>query len=222
MIVKDFFYSYFAPKLWWAQYFNGQVKRTEFIASCLREIAFTNVIETGTFMGNSSIALASLSNCKVHTVEVNQKYFNSAEKRIKLHHEGLNIQQYLGSSEQVLEGILRTMSPQFDTLFLYLDAHWGKHLPLNSEISILNSWGGKFIALIDDFQILDDNGYGFDKYENFVIGKDLVPLTKSTKLFRLAAPSSLETGSKRGTGIVIHVDLFERFSPSLSSMVLEI
>jgi hypothetical protein len=105
---------------------------------------------------------------------------------------------------------------------LYLDAHWGNDLPLFSEIEALNNWGGKFVAVIDDFQIVEDPGYGFDQYGDQIVGKNAIPLTQKTKLYRLAAPSRSETGSKRGTGIVIHNELLRDFSRNLALKISEI
>lgn len=225
LFLKDYFFTHIALKLvgrmWWTQHFNGQVKRFEFISRCLSEGQFTDVIETGTFLGNSTIALASLSESKVHSIEINPRFYRAAKKRFSSNYGDFNIQIYQGSSDVVLRQILTDLNPNEAVLFLYIDAHWGTNLPLFSEIEALNSWGGKFIAVIDDFQIPSDSGYGFDHYGDQVIGKTLIPTTSKTRVYRLTAPSFLETGSRRGTGIVIHDDLSRSFSENLMSRVSE-
>ena len=226
LILKDCFFTHFAiriaGRLWWTQHFNGQVKRFDFISACLSEGRFTDVIETGTFLGNSTIALASLSESRIHSIEINPRFFRVAKERIDSNYEHLDIKLYQGSSDVVLRQILDELNPDQAVLFLYLDAHWGNKLPLFSEIEALNRWGGKFIAVIDDFEILEDSGYGFDQYGDQVVGRSLIPLTKQTRLYRLRAPSFQETGSRRGTGIVINNDLSGSFSKNLMSKILEI
>jgi hypothetical protein len=54
------------------------------------------------------------------------------------------------------------------TCFFYLDAHWGKDCPIRKEISLIASHWGKFIILIDDFQVPGDKGYGYDRYGSFI------------------------------------------------------
>jgi hypothetical protein len=226
MKVKDILYTRFAhvilSRFWWNQYFNGQIKRSEFISSCLRQNEFTDIIETGTFLGSSTIALAALSESRVHSIEINSRFIESAKTRITREYPNLDINLYHGSSANVLEQILSAMDPRKQILFLYLDAHWGENLPLISEIEALNRWGGKFVALIDDFQITGDAGYGYDVYSGHAVGPDLVPLTNKTHLYRLRAESSFETGAKRGSGIVIHEELLKNFSQDLLSLICEI
>ena len=217
--LKDLFFTKIAPRIvermWWTQHFNGQVKRFDFIAACFRDIEFTDVIETGTFLGNSTIALACLSESTVHSIEINPRFFQAAKERIEANYSHLEIRLYRGTSSTILPTILDDLDPEIKIIFLYLDAHWGEDLPLFSEIEALNDWGGKFIALIDDFQIINDPGYGYDKYGDRVIGKSLIPLVEHTKLYELKANSAFETGSRRGTGILIHDDLIKEFSNDL-------
>ena len=49
------------------------------------------------------------------------------------------------------------------TLF-YLDAHWHEYLPLRDELEIALGQFANAVVLIDDFQVPDDPGYGFDDY----------------------------------------------------------
>jgi hypothetical protein len=61
---------------------------------------------------------------------------------------------------------LLSTSPEIiqNECFIYLDAHWGKDLPLREEISIIASRWEKFIIMIDDFKVPDDDGYKHDRY----------------------------------------------------------
>ena len=209
-------------RLWWTQFFNGQVKRFEFIAACMREVKFNHVIETGTFLGSSTIALASLSGCKTHSIELDSKNLSYARERIASDYANLDIVLYEGDSQEVLPEILKNCDPQTDSVFLYLDAHWTDDLPLSSEIQALNNWGGRFLAVIDDFKIDQDEGYAFDKYGAVEVGKESIPLNEFTTLYTLAAHSSTETGARRGTGIVIHNSLKSEFSSVIDIMIREL
>ena len=49
------------------------------------------------------------------------------------------------------------------TLF-YLDAHWGKRLPLADEMRVVAGAFPRCVIAIDDFMVPDDPGYAFDDY----------------------------------------------------------
>jgi hypothetical protein len=50
------------------------------------------------------------------------------------------------------------------TTLFYLDAHWGKRLPLAEEVTVITRAFPASMMLIDDFKVADDPGYGFDDY----------------------------------------------------------
>ena len=208
--------------LWFTQYFNGQVKRTEFITIALRQIPFSKIIETGTYLGNSTIALSCLTNAEVHTIEVNKKYFEFSSMRINRDYSDREIHLHLGDSKIILNSLVSKLNVETEILFLYLDAHWDTNLPLFSEVETLNDWGGKFLAVIDDFRIPDDVGYGYDSYGTQVVGIESLPKLKNSKIFTLTARSTSESGSKRGTGIIIHNDLIAAYSDIFTPLIREI
>lgn len=205
--------------LWFTQSFNGQIKRVEYIVKCFDEISFTDIVETGTFLGNSTIALSCLSSARIHSIEINRSYYKFAKSRIHESYGKQNVKLYNGDSQTVLEELLQNLSPQSTILFLYLDAHWEHELPLLKEVKLLMSWGGPFIALIDDFEVPGDEGFGFDHYKDGIVGESSIPELDGAKLFTLKVHSSDESGARRGTGVIIDDRLFLEMSPKLKNLV---
>src|SRR5262249_15783341 len=86
--------------------------------------------------------------------------------------------------------------------FFYLDAHWSENLPLSDEIKIIFSSISRAIVMVDDFQVPDDVGYGYDDYGNgkALTGAYIAPQVVKYGLreFYPATPSALETGQRRG------------------------
>jgi hypothetical protein len=182
--------SYF--DLWFAQALNGQYKRLEFFLNLLRIVKPTVLIETGTYLGSSTILFAQF----VSKILSQKRFLN-----LKLS----NIEGILGNSELSLELILKKISPDSkQVLVAYLDAHWYEQIPTTQELSQLAEWGGPFIALIDDFKVEDDLGYYFDEYDSVTIGLNLIPKSKDLFLFYPNILSSLEGGARRGLGIVLN------------------
>jgi predicted O-methyltransferase YrrM len=193
--------SYF--DLWFAQPLNGQYKRLEFFLNLLRIVKPTILIETGTYLGSSTILFAQFVN-KIYTIESEQKYFHLSQRRF-LNLKISNVEGILGNSELTLELTLKKISTDSSQILVaYLDAHWGKQIPTTQELSQLIEWGGPFIALIDDFKVEDDQGYNFDEYGSVTVGPNLIPKSKDLFLFYPNIPSNLEGGAKRGLGIVLN------------------
>ena len=117
-------------------------------------------------------------------------------------HPSLEIKQLIGSSEVELKKILSNLDNKIK-VFAYLDAHWLEFLPVTDELKTLIEWGGDFIALIDDFKVEHDLGYGFDEYQGDVfIGKHMIPNDANLRVFVPQKPSQLEGLSRRGTAYV--------------------
>jgi predicted O-methyltransferase YrrM len=70
--------SYF--DLWFAQPLNGQYKRLEFFLNLSRIVKPSVLIETGTYLGSSTILFAHFVN-KIYTIESEQKYFDLSQKQ---------------------------------------------------------------------------------------------------------------------------------------------
>jgi predicted O-methyltransferase YrrM len=115
--------SYF--DLWFAQPLNGQYKRLEFFLNLFRIVKPTVLIETGTYLGSSTIFFSQFVN-QIYTIESEQKYFYLSQKRF-LNLNITNIEGILGNSELTLALILKKIPPDSNPILVaYLDAHWNK------------------------------------------------------------------------------------------------
>ena len=186
---------------WQIKPFNGQVRRL--LNICLINSAFKPdyCIETGTYIGTTTTLLAGLSTTKTYTFEINQKSAMQAKKRFTANYQHLNIECINASSLEELPKLLSTIKSEIK-IFAYLDSHWLHEVPTSQEIKILNQWGANWIAVIDDFKVDHDLSYGFDQYENTVVGQDVVPQINGLQIWVPKEKSEYETGARRGTGYI--------------------
>ena len=187
--------------------FNGQRKRIAIVEAIRSGAEFGYAIETGTYRANTTKFLGDRFPYVV-SIEINPRY--AAFSRLRLR-ERRNVQIIEGSSAAQLPAILKKQ-PTDKPVFVYLDAHWGGNLPLVAELSTLEGSGLDYVAVIDDFKVPGDNGYGFDTYrgaESGPIGSALVfkAVPRLRRLWVPAAPSDTEAGSMRGTGFVASAGL---------------
>jgi hypothetical protein len=110
----------------------------------------------------------------------------------------------LGDSRAAIRQALNLhgSASQCRSMFAYLDAHWNEDLPLAEELELIFSTCPDSVVMIDDFQVPDDRGYGYDDYGP---GKALGPayIAGVRARYSLAAlypalPSIKETGERRG------------------------
>ena len=115
------------------------------------------IFETGTYLGNTTKQFATMVN-EVVTVEINQTYFDQAQKSFEgVHH----IKNYLGNSPDVMDALL----PQYrnHNMLFYLDAHWGDVCPLKSELKCIAAHGIMPVIVIHDF-LVPGKDFGYDSY----------------------------------------------------------
>jgi hypothetical protein len=187
---------------WWSSPFNGQSRRLHNICVLSHYLRPKFAIETGTYIGSSTYIFQGLGVKKTYSFEIVEEYASVARSRHKnLIEQGL-LEIILGSSLDNLPTVLNGISNE-QTVVAYLDAHWNSHLPTTRELNLLIEWGGPFIAIIDDFQVPNFSGYGFDQYGETVVGPTLVPAHSELSLWLPNESEALETGAKRGTGYVI-------------------
>jgi hypothetical protein len=119
------------------------------------------IVETGTNIGDTTEFLAKLyPNKKIITCETNRIFFGLSKKRLEKYS---NVEIYNVSSDYLLERLDYNKNICF-----YLDAHWEEYWPLPDELKNIK----KGIIMTDDFYI-GSNNYGFDKYNNVVLSKEL-------------------------------------------------
>lgn len=178
--------------------FNGQAGRKRIFEALTRELRFDAIVETGSYMGNTAGWMHHVSKLPVRSSEINPRFHLVARKRLEAWPE---IRLELGDSVSFLEQL--AASPLKDRfVFFYLDAHWYKSLPLAAELGIIRRAWGRFVIMVDDFEVPGDDGYGFDDYG---FGRTLSAGTFGPLFERLglavrypALASGQETGARSG------------------------
>ncbi len=181
-----------------AKPFNGQVKRMEIFRAILDVCKISVVVETGTCRGATTEYMARNSSGPIYSCEVNRRYFEYAKCRLA---EWTNVEVKLTDSRQFLKQLFELPSLRDQAVFFYLDAHWDKDLPLLGEISLVLNSQISAVAMIDDFEVPFDQGYGYDTYGR---GKKLCLQMLSSFRDRLeyayfpSLPAMSESGPRRG------------------------
>jgi hypothetical protein len=207
---------------WSVQPFNGQLKRFQTISWICDTFEPTHAIETGTFLGSSTPYLSALVSDKTYSIEIDEKTAKKASKRFKHNHPKQNIELIIGDSATEIKRVLKFIDPKKSKVIAYLDAHWYDAIPTSDEINALNDWGGAWIAVIDDFEVKSDNGYGFDQYEQITIGQNIVPRIKGSSLYIPAGKSEKETGRRKGTGYLFSKKANALVQPALKKKFIKL
>jgi hypothetical protein len=191
--------------------FNGQTRRRQIFEALARQ-DFAAIIETGTYLGTTTQHFAE-TGLPVFSIEGHARRYGFVKARF---FRFRNVSLRLGDTRSQLRKILLELGPEIrqKPLFFYLDAHWKKDLPLGDELDIVLQSCAQPVIMIDDFEVADDPGYGFDDYGE---GRALVrtyvePFMDRYKLslFYPAAPSADETGYKRGCAVLVREGAKER------------
>jgi hypothetical protein len=122
---------------------------------------FKTIIETGTYLGDTAGYMAMVSRVPVLTCEQNKKLCSLAKMRLQ---DIPLVKLFNLDSRVFLRELSKDKSITGRECFFYLDAHWGKELPLKEEIQIITSCWDKFVIMIDDFKVPGDDGYIYDSY----------------------------------------------------------
>lgn len=189
---------------WMIQPFNGQAVRWNTISAISRSFEPNVAIETGTYLGSSTPYISSLASGKTYSIEINEESFKKTTRRFRENHSERDIKLILGDSAQKISEVLSELDPVSTRVIAYLDAHWLDAIPTAEELLALVAWGGAWVAIIDDFKVPHDAGYGFDHYGNTTIGADIVPTKCGISIFVPSVPSTRETNAKRGTGYLFN------------------
>ena len=184
----------------WGGPFNGQSNRLDLFKAIVDCVHPAAIVETGTYLGTTTEYMAE-TGLPLYSIEGNSRNFGYARARLQ---QRSNVSLRQGDSRTELDWLLRgPLRSKCDAaLFFYLDAHWGADLPLAAEIDIIFSRSAKAVVMIDDFQVPNDPGFGYDDYG---LGKALnfqyiAPLvqTHGLMVFYPSAKSDDETGARRG------------------------
>jgi len=200
--VLNYLDQYLWMDKWSAQPFNGQAERYRQIILVAEFLKPTVAIETGTYLGTSTPALASLVTGQTFTIEFSEKLANKSRARFESRFSNLNINLIKGDSASSIALILKTLNPKDESILAYLDAHWEKDIPTKRELLELVNWGGSWVAVIDDFQVPGDATYGFDKYGDLVVDQSLIPWSHGVHVLVPQKSANTETGARKGTAYV--------------------
>lgn len=186
----------------WGGPFNGQRIRQKIVEDILSLIDFDCVIETGTFRGSTTLFFASKFDGPIFTCELNHKFFLYSKKRLRLHPK-IFISEL--SSVKFLQWYFASTRFRDKATFFYLDSHWQDHLPLREELELIHEFSSHFVAMVDDFQVVDDPGYGYDDYgPGRALNLDYLEFLRNrdSHLFYPATPSEQESGARKGCIII--------------------
>jgi hypothetical protein len=104
--------------------------------------------------------MAQVFSGPILTCEINLRWFTEAQARLARY---ANVEMKHADSRDFLLEVSRIVGSDQRMLF-YLDAHWLDDLPLLDEMELIFSAWHDAVVIIDDFQVPDDSGYGFDDY----------------------------------------------------------
>lgn len=199
--------------------FNGQLQRKRIFLDLISAIKFEIIVETGTWIGNTTGYMAEIPKIHIYTCELNPRFFSIAKMRLK---EFNNITFELGDSRQFLKNLSNNNLTD-KTTFFYLDAHWYGDLPLGEEIDIIASHWSNFVIMIDDFKVPNDDSYGYDDYgKNNRLSLELLAeqLNENHLIpFFPAFSAKEETGAKRGCVVIARMGSYTETLSKVSSLV---
>lgn len=141
--------------------FNGQKARKRLFENLVEKYNFASLVETGTFLGDSTGYMAATTGIPVYSCERNPSLYALARYRLK---DVPRVSLSHMDSRAFLHGLSARPEIVGGACFFYLDAHWGKDVPLNEEIAIIAARWTKFIVMIDDFEVPGDDGYAHGGY----------------------------------------------------------
>ena len=121
-----------------------------------KEHKIKTVVETGTFHGVTTKWFCDNFD-NVLTVEVNAEFHKKAEENLA---DCENVKMYLGSSVNILENLLPSLSDK--GLLMFLDAHWYSN-PLIGELQAIAKAKKKPFLVLHDFKV-PDKDFAFDSY----------------------------------------------------------
>jgi hypothetical protein len=192
----------------WGGPFNGQAYRCLLFAALVEGLRPAAIVETGTYLGTTTEWMAAFQ-VPVFTCESSEEYFGFAQARLS---DVGNVTVALRDSRVFLGDLLEDQARRFhdEAVIFYLDAHWHADLPLAAEIDLIFRICARAAIVIDDFEVPDDAGYGFDSYgpDQALNASYIDAAVRNHGLARFypATPSSTETGSRRGCVVLCKVE----------------
>lgn len=177
---------------------NGQLERQHLVASIIAWFEPATIFETGTYLGSSTAWFAERSPGWVRSVEANGRLARRAARKLRAHQR---VEVVHADSAEQLHSWAQDDGVDHERCLFYLDAHWQARNPLLEELAAIRAGWRRSIVLIDDAEVPDDPGYGFDPIAG--VGSVGLALLAGERLQGLdalvpAVRSEAETGHRRG------------------------
>jgi hypothetical protein len=182
---------------------NGQAFRRLMVEGIINACDLRTVIETGAYRGTTTEFFAERFE-RVWTIEHTPRYYWYTRLRM-LRRSSVNVVR--GDSRAALLELARDSSITSAPTLFYLDAHWDADLPLAEEIEIIAQHWRTWVAVIDDFKVPGDDGYGFDTYgPNATLDAEYCSKidVAGLRLFYPALHSTFESGCRRGSAVLVN------------------
>lgn len=150
--------------------FNGDIYLQETFKKLFKLHKPNMIIETGTYMGDTTEFLSSF-NVPVITTEINKNFYNISCKKLN---DIPNITMLFGDSENELKENFNKIKDK--KILFFLDSHFFNDKILERELTLLKSLLIKPIIVIHDFYVpdkdfaydsWDDHRYDYDFYKEY-------------------------------------------------------
>lgn len=141
-----------------SQAFSGDHYLQAEIQKIIKKFDIFTVVETGTFMGDTTAAFTEMAS-SVFSIEVNYDLYQRAVSRFQ---DVSNVMILSGNSPEVLY----QMIPAFKTpILFFLDAHWYQYWPILDELRVIAMFAKcrNSVIVIHDFYV-PDSDLGYDSY----------------------------------------------------------
>jgi hypothetical protein len=199
--------------------FNGQPARKRLFQDVLKEFDFELIVETGTWIGETTGYLADSAKVPVFTSEINHRFHSLARKRLV---DYPNVALHLSDSRRFLRSLAENSDLTQRRTFFYLDAHWYKDLPLREELEIIADAWSEYVIMVDDFQVPGDDGYGFDNYgDGLALNVEYIAPVVAEKRMAVFSPSANshdETGYHRRGCVVLAPESYRQRLNAIQSL----
>ncbi len=202
--------------------FNSAFIRARIILSLLHNLPVDAFIETGTYMGLTSLLVWAQTGLPVFTCEIDDGLFRKTQRRLLLCRRRVHL-YHADSRDFLIRLVANKVCRQ---PFVYLDAHWGKDVPLEGELKIILTSFKEFVIAIDDFKIADDAGFRYDTYNGQslsweYIEESVLRLCPSIAVFVPSYRSERETGARTGYVLLSSTGLASSISRLIPSELLK-
>jgi hypothetical protein len=196
----DYYFNPSAASSWGGP-FNGQHFRQKMFLDILLGYEPEVLVETGCFRGTTTEFMATHTNAPIKAVELQPRYYYYTRLRLR---SCPRVHLTCGDTNAFLRKLVQQTDIRDKRVFVYLDAHWQGRLPLKGELETLFSTCASVVAMVDDFKVPDDPGYGYDTYADGAISVECLHFVNAIGVhcYLPNCPSHLETGMRRGSAVL--------------------